>query len=194
MSIDEESNEIPPSPKDEDSTDILENSDKILQSQPQETSDDISENGDKISQSPTKRVSQKLKKGKYHASLGRQKSKIKNKKQKEEKNFNQGRGKPTFFRIAEQTIVTMLLMLAFFPTMSYGAYTNSEIRLPGQDKQISLLNAIQTGTGNHTFDTYTMSRLDVVTFETELHGAIMDGNNLMITSCNMLNQWQDLCS
>ena len=78
--------------------------------------------------------------------------------------------------------------------MSYGAYTNSEIRLPGEDTQISLLNALHSNTGNQTFNTYTIEQLDVVTYETELHGVIMGGNNLMVTSCSMLNQWQDLCS
>ena len=81
-----------------------------------------------------------------------------------------------------------------FPNVVSAAQPNSAIRLPGEDTQISLLNALHSNTGNQTFTTYTTQQLDVVTYETHLKGVILNGNELMTRSCGMLGQWDDLCS
>ena len=88
----------------------------------------------------------------------------------------------------------MIAYGSMVPVMVSAAHPNSAIRLPGEDTQISLLNALHSDTGNQTFTTYTTKQLDVVTYETDLNGVILGGNELMTRSCGMLSQWEDLCS
>ena len=88
----------------------------------------------------------------------------------------------------------MIASGAMFPNVVHAANINSAIRLPGEDTQISLLNALHSDTGNRSFTTYTAYQIDVETYETHSKGGIQNGNELMTRTCDMLGSWNDLCT
>ena len=90
-------------------------------------------------------------------------------------------GKLLFKNEDQKVIWTLFFLLAsgsMFPNVVSAANPNSAICLPGEDTRISLLNALHSDTGNQTFTTYTTQQLDVVTYETQLKGVILNGNEL----------------